>query len=163
MTDMSLIKKATKWGLKNSPWIVHFNAGACNGCDIEVVDAVTPRYDLERLGVIKQGSPRHADILICTGAVTLQTRDRLKTVYEQMSEPKFVIAVGTCACSGGIFDGCYCVTGGIDTVVPVDVYVPGCAVRPEEITNAVDKLLSSLDEPKPDKKKPKKEEKTDEQ
>ncbi len=140
---MSLIKKAIDWGSESSPWIIHFNAGACNGCDIEVVDSTTPRYDLERLGVVKQGSPRHADILVCTGAVTLQTRDRLRQIYEQMSQPKYVIAVGTCACTGGIFDGCYCVTGGIDTVIPVDVYVPGCAVRPEEITRAVEKLLTS--------------------
>ncbi len=141
---MSFMKKAMAWGAKNSPWIVHFNAGACNGCDIEVVDAITPRYDLERLGVLKQGGPRHADVLVCTGAVTLQTRERLKQIYDQMSEPKFVVAVGTCACTGGVFDGCYCVTGGIDTVVPVDAYVPGCAVRPEEIANAVQRLLDGI-------------------
>ena len=73
------------------------------------------------------------NVLVCTGAVTLQTRDRLKQIYDQMPTPKFVIAVGTCACTGGIFDSCYCVTGGIDTVVPVDAYIPGCAVRPEAI------------------------------
>ncbi len=139
---MDLIRKASQWAGGKSPWILHFNAGACNGCDIEVVDCVTPRYDLERFGVVKQGSPRHADVLICTGAVTLQTRDRLKQIYEQIPEPKRVIAVGTCACTGGVFDGCYCVTGGIDTVIPVDVYVPGCAVRPDEIINAVERALS---------------------
>lgn len=132
-----------------SPWILHFNAGACNGCDIETIDALTPRYDLERLGIVQQGSPRHADVLVCTGAVTLQTRDRLKEIYEQMPSPKFVIAIGTCACTGGIFDGCYSVTGGIDSVIPVDVYIPGCAVRPEAIISAVQKLLSTL---KPGKK-----------
>lgn len=141
---MSALNKLTQWGAKNSPWIIHFNAGACNGCDIEVVDATTPRFDIERLGVVKQGSPRHADVLVCTGAVTLQTRDRLLKIYEQMSEPKFVVAVGTCACTGGVFDGCYCVTGGIDTVIPVDAYVPGCAVKPEEIVKAVEHLLSGI-------------------
>lgn len=145
---MSLFQKATQWGAKCSPWIIHFNAGACNGCDIEVVDAITPRYDIERIGAVKQGSPRHADVLVCTGAVTLQTRDRLRQIYDQMAEPKFVVAVGTCACTGGIFDGCYCVTGGIDTVVPVDAYVPGCAVRPDEILNAVQKLLDSIGQEK---------------
>lgn len=146
---MGLLQKAINWGTRKSPWIIHFNAGACNGCDIETVDALTPRFDLERIGILQQGSPRHADVLVCTGAVTLQTRERLKQIYEQMPEPKFVVALGTCACSGGIFDGCYCVMGGVDTVIPVDVYVPGCAVRPEAIINAIQKLLDSL---KPRKK-----------
>jgi len=147
---VGIIQNAIDWGTEKSPWIIHFNAGACNGCDIESIDALTPRFDLERIGILKQGSPRHADVLICTGAVTLQTRDRLIQIYEQMSEPKYVIAIGTCACTGGIFDGCYCVTGGIDSVVPVDVYIPGCAARPETILSAVDKLLETL---KKDRKK----------
>lgn len=141
---MSLLQKAINWGTRKSPWIIHFNAGACNGCDIETISALTPRFDLERMGVVQQGSPRHADILVCTGAVTLQTKDRLKQIYDQMPEPKFVIAIGTCACSGGIFDGCYCVMGGIDSVIPVDVYIPGCAVRPEAIIDGVQKLLGTL-------------------
>lgn len=145
---MSLIQKAINWGIRKSPWIIHFNAGACNGCDIEIIDALTPRYDLERVGILKQGSPRQADILVCTGAVTLQTRERLIQIYEQMSEPKFVIAIGTCACTGGIFDGCYCVTGGIDSVIPVDLYLPGCAVRPEALISAIDKLLDTLKDKK---------------
>jgi Ni,Fe-hydrogenase III small subunit len=121
-----------------------------------------PRYDLERVGILKQGSPRHADILVCTGAVTLQTRDRLIQIYEQMSDPKFVIAIGTCACTGGIFEDCYCVTGGIDSVIPVDVYLPGCAVRPEAIISAVDKLLASLkDKESNPENKEEKAEKTD--
>lgn len=145
---MSLIRKAINWGTKKSPWILHFNAGSCNGCDIETIDSLTPRFDLERVGILKQGSPRHADILLCTGAVTLQTRERLVQIYDQMAEPKFVLALGACACSGGVFDGCYCVSGGIDTVIPVDIYIPGCAVRPEEILSAVNKLLATLDEDK---------------
>ncbi len=141
----TFIEKAIDWGRRKSPWIIHFNAGACNGCDIEVVDSLTPRFDVERFGLLQKGTPRHADVLVCTGAVTLQTRDRLKRIYEQMPDPKFVIAVGTCACSGGIFDGCYCVAGGIDAVIPVDVYVPGCAARPEAIIDAVVKLLTALE------------------
>lgn len=141
---MNLLQKAINWGTRKSPWIIHFNAGACNGCDIEVIDSLTPRFDMERMGIVQQGSPRHADILVCTGSVTLQTRDRLKQIYDQIPSPKFVIAIGTCACTGGIFDGCYCVTGGIDTVIPVDVYIPGCAVRPEAIISAVQKLLDTL-------------------
>jgi NADH-quinone oxidoreductase B subunit len=141
---LNLLQKAVNWGTRKSPWIIHFNAGACNGCDIETIDALTPRFDLERLGVKLQGSPRHADVLVCTGAVTLQTRDRLKEIYDQMPAPKFVIAIGTCACTGGVFDGCYCVTGGIDSAIPVDAYIPGCAVRPEAIISAVVKLLDTL-------------------
>jgi len=91
---LSLMKKAIAWGTRKSPWIIHFNAGSCNGCDIEIVDALTPRFDLERLGILQRGTPRHADILVCTGAVTLQTKDRLKQIYDQMPEPKFVIAHG---------------------------------------------------------------------
>ena len=138
---MDLLQKAIDWGGRKSPWIVHFNAGACNGCDIETLDALTPRFDLEHVGVLKQGSPRHGDILICTGAVTLQTRDRLRQIYDQMPEPKYVVAVGACACSGGIFKDCYCVTGGIDGTIPVDVYVPGCSVRPEALIRAVEDLI----------------------
>jgi len=145
---MGLIQKAIKWGMKNSPWIIHFNAGACNGCDIEILDALTPRFDIEHLGILQQGSPRHADILVCTGAVTIQTRERLKQIYEQMPEPKYVVAVGACACTGGVFDGCYCVTGGIDSVIPVDIYIPGCAVRPEALISAIKKLLDTFDKPR---------------
>lgn len=150
---MDLIEKAVEWGTRKSPWVIHFNAGACNGCDIEVVDALTPRFDLERAGILKQGSPRHADVLIVTGAVTLQVRDRLVQIYEQMPDPKFVIAVGACACSGGIFNGCYCVTGGVDTVLPVDAYVPGCAVRPEALISAVTQLLEKLEQKEEEKDK----------
>ncbi|HHT86584.1 MAG TPA: NADH-quinone oxidoreductase subunit B family protein [Clostridiales bacterium] len=149
---MGIFKKLVSWGQKKSPWIIHFNAGACNGCDIEFIDSLTPKYDIERIGILQHGSPRHADILICTGAVTLQTRDRLIQIYEQMASPKYVIAVGTCACTGGIFNGCYCVMGGIDTTIPVDVYLPGCAVRPEAVIDAIDKLLNSNDKDKTKKK-----------
>lgn len=142
---MKLLQKAIDWGERKSPWLIHFNAGACNGCDIETIDALTPRFDLEHVGMLQQGSPRHADILVCTGAVTLQTRDRLRQIYEQIPEPKYVIAVGACACSGGIFSGCYCVNGGIDTTVPVDVYIPGCSVRPEAIICAVEELLAKME------------------
>jgi NADH-quinone oxidoreductase B subunit len=132
------------WARVNSPWLLHYNSGSCNGCDIEILATLTPRYDLERFGVKLQGSPRHADILICTGPVTLQSRDRLRRIYEQMPEPKFVAAVGSCAISGGAFQGCYNVVGHIDEVIPVDVYIPGCPPRPEAIIDGVIKLLESL-------------------
>ncbi len=132
------------WAFTNSPWAIHYNSGSCNGCDIEILATLTPRYDLERFGVILQGSPRHADVLICTGPVTLQSRDRLKRTYEQMPDPKFVVAVGSCATSGGVFLGCYGVVGHIDEVIPVNAYIPGCPPRPEAIIDGVVKLLQSL-------------------
>jgi NADH-quinone oxidoreductase B subunit len=139
-----MLSKIVNWARVKSPWIIHFNTGACNACDIEIVAALTPRFDIERFGIMLKGTPRHADVLVCSGPVTRQTRDRLKRIYEQMASPKFVIAVGTCACSGGVFNGCYSVEGGIDKAIPVSAYIPGCPVRPETIIDGVVKLLSSL-------------------
>jgi NADH-quinone oxidoreductase B subunit len=144
----SLRDRIVRWARQKSPWIVHFNSGACNACDIETVAALTPRFDVERFGVQLKGSPRHADVLVCTGPVTRQMKDRLVRIYEQMPEPKLVVAVGTCACSGGVFQGCYCVEGGVDAAIPVSAYVPGCAARPEAIIDGVVKLLGSLDPPR---------------
>ena len=129
---------------RRSPWMLHFNSGGCNGCDIEIVDLLTPRYDIERLGILKVASPRHADILLCTGPVTRQARDRLLRIYEQMPAPKWVMAIGTCACSGGVFADGYNVLGGIDQVLPVSMYVPGCAVRPEAIIEGLQQLLRTV-------------------
>jgi len=141
---MEVVKKIVTWARIKSPWIIHFNTGACNACDIEIIAALTPRYDLERFGVLLKGTPRHADILVCSGPVTRQVEDRLKRIYEQMAEPKFVMAVGTCASTGGVFNGCYNVKGGIDTVIPVSVYIPGCPVSPKAIIDGAVKLLASL-------------------
>jgi NADH-quinone oxidoreductase B subunit len=135
------------WARRTSPWAVHFNSGSCNGCDIEILAALTPRYDLERLGVKLQGSPRHADLLIVTGPVTRQSRERLLRIYEQMPEPKHVVVVGSCAISGGVFDGCYNCLGGVDQVIPVDVYIPGCPPRPQAIIDGLVKLLHGVTEP----------------
>jgi len=140
----AVLDRIRNWSLANSPWLVHYNSGSCNGCDIEILATLTPRYDLERLGIKLQGSPRHADVLVCTGPVTRQSRDRLRRIYEQMPEPKFVVAVGACSISGGVFRGCYNILGGVDEVIPVDVYVPGCAPRPEAIINGVAILLKKL-------------------
>jgi len=139
-----IVNKLKNWARINSPWAIHFNSGSCNGCDIEILATLTPRYDVERLGIKLQGSPRHADVLIATGPVTLQALDRLIRVYEQMPDPKYVIAVGSCALSGGVFDGCYSVIGDLNKVIPVDVYVPGCPPRPEAIIFGVVQLLDSL-------------------
>lgn len=143
---MVLVKKVVKWARLKSPWILHFNSGACNACDIEIVAALTPRYDLERFGILLKGTPRHADILVCSGPVNRQIEDRLKRIYDQMPEPKFVVAVGACACTGGVFKGCYNIRGGIGSTIPVSAYIPGCPASPKAIIDGVVKLLASLEE-----------------
>ena len=120
-------------GFKKSPWIIHYDASSCNGCDIETLACLTPLYDVERLEVVNTGNPKHADIFLVTGAVNEQSREVIRNIYHQLPEPKVVVAVGVCASSGGIFRECYNVAGGVDSVIPVDVYVPGCAARPEAI------------------------------
>ena len=142
---MGVITKLVNWGRIKSPWVLHFNTGACNACDIEIIASLTPRYDLERFGVILKGTPRHADVLLCSGPVTRQIESRLKKIYEQMPEPKFVVAVGTCSCSGGVFNGCYNVKGGINSTIPVSAYIPGCPASPKAIIDGVVKLLMSLE------------------
>jgi NADH-quinone oxidoreductase B subunit len=138
------VDRVVRWARRKSPWVLHFNSGGCNGCDIEILDLLTPRYDVERLGILKEASPRHADILLCTGPVTRQSRDRLRRIYEQMPAPKWVIAVGSCACSGGVFRTALSVEGGVDQVLPVDVYVPGCPCRPEAMIDGILVLLESI-------------------
>jgi Ni,Fe-hydrogenase III small subunit len=130
------------WSRKKSPWVLHFNSGSCNGCDIEIVAALTPRLDLERVGVLLKGTPRHADILLATGPVTLKQAKRLRRIYDQMPEPKCVIAVGNCAATGDVFKGLYNVEEGIDKVLPVAMYIAGCPPRPDEI---IDGALTALD------------------
>lgn len=132
--------------IKKSPWIIHYDASSCNGCDIEVLACLTPMYDVERFGILNIGSPKHADIFVVTGSVNEQNKKVIENIYNQMPEPKVVVAVGICACSGGIFKECYNVMGGVDKVIPVDVYVPGCAARPEAIIDGVVKGLAVLEE-----------------
>lgn len=131
-----LVQGALRWARRNSLWVLHYNSGGCNGCDIEILDLLTPRYDMERLGIVKESSPRHADVLLCTGPVTLGSRDPLLRIYEQMPEPKWVVAVGTCAVSGGIFRESKHTLQGVDKVLPVTTYIPGCPCRPEALLNA---------------------------
>ncbi|MGI6449719.1 MAG: NADH-quinone oxidoreductase subunit B family protein [Desulfitobacteriia bacterium] len=132
--------------LPKSPWLVHYDATSCNGCDIEVLACLTPLYDVERFGVLNIGNPKHADIFVVTGSVNEQNKSVVKNIYDQMAEPKVVVAVGACATSGGIFRECYNVQGGVDNVIPVDVYVPGCAARPEAIIDGVVQALGVLEE-----------------
>lgn len=126
---------------RKSPWVLALETGGCNGCIIEVVAALTPRFDIERFGIVSKGTPRHADIFVITGAVTRQMRDRVVRTYEQMPEPKAVLAIGTCAINGGVFSDCYSVAGPLDKVIPVDAYVPGCPPKPEAIIDGIIKGL----------------------
>ena len=143
------MKKETKrviGGIKKSPWISFFNSGGCNGCAIECVASTTPRYDIERFGCIIKASARQCDILLVSGPGTLQCEDRLRTVYEQMAEPRVVVGVGTCAISGGLFRESYSFGKRVDEIVPVDIYIPGCPPRPEAIIQGLLKGLKLLSE-----------------
>ena len=134
------------WARKRSPWVLHFNAGSCNGCDIEIVATFAPRYDLERFGILRRGSPRHADLLTVTGPVTRQVKDRLIRIYEQMPSPKRVVAVGTCAASGAPYIGSYNIYEGVDKILPVDVYIAGCPPKPEAIIHGLLKIIERHEE-----------------
>ncbi len=129
-----------------SPWVLHYDCSSCNGCDIEILASLTPVYDIERFGIINTGNPKHADVLLVTGGVNRRNARVLKNLYNQMPEPKVVVAVGSCACTGGVFYNCYNILGGVDKVIPVDVYVPGCAARPEAIIDGVVLGLQKLKE-----------------
>lgn len=131
--------------LKNSPWIIHYDGSSCNGCDIEVLACLTPLYDVERFGVINTGNPKHADILLITGGINAQNKKVVEQIYQQMPEPKVVVAIGICAYNGGIFKDCYNILGGVDKVIPVDIYVPGCAARPESIIDGVVQAVDLLE------------------
>lgn len=139
-----VIKHTYQWAQKNSLWMLHYNTGGCNGCDIEILDLLTPRYDIERLGIIPKASPRHADVLLCTGPVTLQARFGLAQIYGQMPSPKWVVAVGSCSTTGAVFYGSDTVLGGVDRILPVDLYIPGCPARPEAIIEGLMKLRERI-------------------
>jgi len=118
-------------------WVYHLNTGSCNGCDIEILAVLTPRYDVERFGIRLVGSPRHADVLLVTGPVARSMEETVKRIYAQVPDPKLVIAVGNCGAEGGVFHEAYSLVGPIDQIIPVDVYVPGCPPRPEAIIYGV--------------------------
>jgi Ni,Fe-hydrogenase III small subunit/ferredoxin len=114
------------------------DAGSCNGCELEIAATTNPLYDLERFGIHLVASPRHADVLLVTGPVTRNMEIALRRTYDAAPDPRVVVAVGACGCSGGIFgEGTYAAVGGVDTVLPVDVYIPGCPPRPQAILNGL--------------------------
>jgi len=133
--------RALDWCFKKSVWVYHVNAGGCNGCDIEILDALTPYYDVERFGIKLVHTPRHADALLVAGPVTRQVRERVLNVYEATPDPKLVVAVGSCAMGGGIWHNSYATLGGLGNVLPVAIYIPGCPPRPEAILYGVAQAL----------------------
>ncbi|MBC8386885.1 MAG: NADH-quinone oxidoreductase subunit B family protein [Actinobacteria bacterium] len=130
--------------LTKSLWVFHFASAPCNNCDIEILDALTPKYDLERFGILLVGSIRHADVLLVTGMITHKGAERLKRLYEQAPKPRLVVAVGSCACSKSIFKDSYNAAGPVDRIVPVSAYIPGCPPKPEAMIMGVVKLVKSL-------------------
>jgi membrane-bound hydrogenase subunit mbhJ len=120
------------------------NSGSCNGCDIELVASLTPRYDAEQLGVRLEGSPRHADILCITGPVTHNSVQAIKTVYGQVYGPKAVVAIGSCPATTNVFIDSRTLDGPLNRHIPVDVFVPGCPPRPDAIILGVAKAAEIL-------------------
>jgi NADH-quinone oxidoreductase B subunit len=136
-----LLNRIFPKALPRSLWVFHANVGGCNGCDIEVLDLLTPYFDVERFGMRLVGSPRHADVLLVCGPVTRPMREPLKQLYDAVPDPKIVVAIGACAVGGGPWFDTYNVVGGVDRVIPVDMYIPGCPARPEAILHGVAQLL----------------------
>ncbi len=123
--------------LGRSLHIREVDAGSCNGCEIEIVGLNSPIYDAERFGIHFVASPRHADMLLVTGPVSRNMELALRKTYDATPDPRLVLAVGACACSGGIFGQNYASLGGVDKVIPVDVYIPGCPPNPYALLNGI--------------------------
>ena len=128
-----MIKNAIAKSMQKSPWIYHINTGSCNGCDIELVACLTPRYDVERFGFKLAGTPRHADIVVISGPVTSQSRERLVRTIEQVPDPKVIVTIGSCPQSGNVFKGSWSVEAPVEKFVHVDVAIAGCTPKPEAI------------------------------
>jgi len=132
------------YALLKSPWVYHLSTGSCNNCDIEILDCLTPRFDIERFGMLLAGSVRHADVLLVTGSANRKSMERVKKLYEQVPKPCLVVAIGECALSRGIFIQSYNCPVPVDKILPVDVYIPGCPPRPEAIIAGIVKLIGKV-------------------
>jgi Ni,Fe-hydrogenase III small subunit len=126
--------------------VFHMGGSACNNCDIEILDALTPRYDLERFGIVLVGSVRHADVILLTGIFNRKSAIRARRVYEQAPKPVVVIAVGGCSCSGLMFRDSYNFEEPVGSYLPIDAYIPGCPPKPEAMISAIVKLIGKLKE-----------------
>jgi Ni,Fe-hydrogenase III small subunit len=131
--------------LLKSPWVFHLSTGSCNNCDIEILDCLTPRFDVERFGMKLAGSARHADVLLVTGSCNRKSMVRVKRIYEEhVPKPCVVVAIGECSLSRGLFIHSYNCPVPLDHIIPVDVYIPGCPPKPEAIIAGVVKLIGKL-------------------
>ncbi|HNV47766.1 MAG TPA: NADH-quinone oxidoreductase subunit B family protein [Spirochaetota bacterium] len=140
-----MLARLAKKAFPKSLWVYHCNSGACNGCDIEILNVLTPYYDVERFGIKLVASPRHADVMLISGAVTRPTLPLVKRAYEAIPEPKLVFGIGSCATGGGCWFDSYNVCGGAHTAVPVNYFIPGCPPRPEAIIYGVALALGLVD------------------
>lgn len=125
---------------KKSLWVFHFGGASCNNCDIEILDCLTPRHDLERFGILLVGSVRHADVLLVNGSINKRDKERLLEIYHQAPRPILVVAIGACGCTGGIFAEGMTFAGPVDKIIPVDAYIPGCPPKPEALIAGIMKL-----------------------
>lgn len=139
-----MFRKIIAKSVSKSPWIYHINTGSCNGCDIELVAVLTPRYDAERFGFKLAGTPRHADIVVVSGPITSQSKERLIRTLEQVPEPKCVVSLGSCPQSGNVFKGSYSIEGPLEKYVHVDVVVAGCTPKPEAVIEGLYKATEIL-------------------
>jgi Ni,Fe-hydrogenase III small subunit len=130
--------------LLKSPWVFHLATGSCNNCDIETLDCLTPRFDVERFGMLLVGSIKHADVLLVTGSCNRMSVERLRRLYEQVPKPCLVVGIGTCTGSRGMFVDSYNCPVPLDHIIPVDVYIPGCPPKPEAIIAGVVKLIGKV-------------------
>jgi NADH-quinone oxidoreductase subunit B len=135
------LENLVKWGRSNSLWPVTMGL-AC--CAIEMMQTAAARYDLDRFGSMFRSSPRQADLMIVSGTVCHKMGPVLRRIYEQMPEPKWVIAMGACACGGGPFHDSYSVTAGVDKILPVDIYIPGCPPTPEDLLDGIMALQTRI-------------------
>ena len=139
-----MFQKLIAKSMMKSPWLYHINTGSCNGCDIELVACLTPRYDVERYGFKLAGTPRHADIIVVSGPITSQSKDRLVRTLEQVPEPRCIVTIGSCPQSGNVFKGSYSIEGPLEKYCHVDVAIAGCTPKPEAIIEGLYKAAQIL-------------------
>ena len=130
--------------LAKSLWVFHISGSPCNGCDIEILNLITPKYDVERLGIKLVGSIRHADVLLITGVFNKKVAPKIRKIYEQAPKPIFVVAIGSCPSSGICFKDSYNIVQSREDVIPINMYIPGCPPKPEAMIEGVAKLMEIL-------------------